>query len=150
MEQKKTYDVHVPKTERREHGTWVSQPGSGLDKRQCTLQICISPEGKVRLAVIFRGKGKRISPDEKESYHKDVDIYWQPNAWADTEFSIEWVRKTLKPAVKTDNDEEFIFCDNLTAQTSESGQVDKWISLVWCTWCYGYMATCRLWHRSDA
>ena len=82
----------------------------------------------------FRGKGKRISPDEKESYHKYVDVYWQPNAWADTEFSIEWVTKTLKPGVKTDNNEEFIlFCDNLTAQTSELFRVEvKSINgLVW-------------------
>ena len=25
---------------------WISQPGAGLDKRQCSLQICFSPEGK--------------------------------------------------------------------------------------------------------
>ena len=90
----------------------MSTPGSGLDKRQCTLQICFSPDDtKVRIAIIFRGKGKRICKDELEAYYKDVDVYWQSNAWADTEFSIQWAKKTLKPAV-SDNESEFVlFCD---------------------------------------
>ena len=98
--------------------------------------------------MIFRGKGKRISPDEKESYHKEVDVYRQPNAWADTEFSIEWVRKTLKPAVKTDNDEEFIlFCDNLAAQTSELflAEVKSINGLVW----FGVSGATDIWQPVD-
>ena len=69
---------------------WFCQPGSGLDKRQCTLQICFSPEDNhVKVEIIFRGKGKRIKPQERAAYHKDVDIYWQDNAWADTRVSCE-------------------------------------------------------------
>ena len=57
---------------------WISQPGSGLEKRQCTLKICFSPTGKQpKLAIVFRGTGKRISEDEKQSWHKDVDVYFQ-------------------------------------------------------------------------
>ena len=52
---------------------WIAQPGSGLDKRQCTLQIMKRAEGEQpRLAIIFRGKGKRISDDEKLAWHPDV------------------------------------------------------------------------------
>ena len=37
---------------------WVRQPGSGLEKRQCTLQLCFSPEDNhVRVEIIFRGTG---------------------------------------------------------------------------------------------
>ena len=85
--------------ERRDHRVWVAQPGGGLDKRQATLQICFSPEGMVKPVLIFRGKGKRISQDEDLAYDTDVDVYWQPNAWADTEFSVEWVKNTLSNAV---------------------------------------------------
>ena len=66
---------------------WIAQPGSGLDKRQCTLQIMKRAEGEQpRLAIIFRGKGKRISDDKKLAWHPDVDVYWQEDAWADMEF----------------------------------------------------------------
>ena len=37
---------------------WISQPGAGLDKTQCSLQICFSPEGKQPpLGIVFRGAG---------------------------------------------------------------------------------------------
>lgn len=71
----------------------MSTSGSGLDKRQCTLQICFSPGNtKIKNVIIFRGKGKRITDDELKAYHRDVDVYWQTNAWADTEFSVNWIR----------------------------------------------------------
>ena len=80
----------------RHDRVWVANPGSGLEKRQATLQVCYSPEdNNVKIEVIFRGTGKRIAPHEKEAYHKDVDVYWQPSAWADTDFSVQWVKKTL-------------------------------------------------------
>ena len=120
IDKSKTYDLPVPTSERRDYRTWVSIQGSGLDKRQCTLQICFSPGNtKIKIAIIFRGKGKRISDDELKAYHKDVHIYWQTNAWADTEFSVNWVRSTLKPAVSEDESEFVLFCDNLSAQVSE-------------------------------
>ena len=78
----------------------VSQPGSGLDKRQCTLQVAFGSVTKdVKIAIIFRGTGKKNSKDETEAYHESVDIYWQKNAWADTNFSVEWVKGTHSPAV---------------------------------------------------
>ena len=107
----------MPKTKKKDHRVWVSQPGSGLDKRQCTLQICFSPEyNKVSVGIIFRGTGKRVTEEERAAYHKSVDIYWQKCAWADTQASVDWVRNTLASAVE--NLPEFVlFCDNLSAQT---------------------------------
>ena len=75
---------------------WIAQPGSGLDKRQCTLQIITRAEGEQpRIAIIFRGKGKQIRQEEKNAWHQDVDVYWQTNAWADTEVSLNWAKETL-------------------------------------------------------
>ena len=42
---KRTYDI-VEKGHGHVHNTWVLLPGAGLDKRQCSLQICIRAEGK--------------------------------------------------------------------------------------------------------
>ena len=82
---------------------WVSTPGSGLEKRQCSLQVCFSAEdNQMKIEIIFRGTsgGKRISTVEKQSYHQGVDVYWQKCAWADLEVSLEWIKKTLKEVCK--------------------------------------------------
>ena len=97
--------------EQRQQQTWVSTPGPGLDKRQCTLQICFAPEGPpLRIGIIFRGTGTQVSTDEKNAYYKDVDVYWQANAWADVNFSINWVTRTLKPVVMntSETNKEFV------------------------------------------
>ena len=80
---------------------WISQPGAGIDKRQCSLQICFSPEGKQHpLGIVFRGAEKRISQDERSFLHKDVHVLFQENAWVDTKVAVDWVKKTLKPATE--------------------------------------------------
>ena len=70
IDSKTTYERKLPRGEQRQQRTWVSTPGPELDKRQCTLQICFAPEGPpVRIGIIFRGTGKRVSTDEKNAYH---------------------------------------------------------------------------------
>ena len=56
---------------------WVSQPASGLEKHQATLQLCIRASGKqtIKPAIVFRGKGN-ITLDELAKYDKRVDVYW--------------------------------------------------------------------------
>ena len=51
--QEKTYEISGSKN------VWVSQPSTGLDKRQATLQLCIRAPGKqnIKPAIVFRGKG---------------------------------------------------------------------------------------------
>lgn len=115
IDHKRTYEV-IENKEQRYNKVWIQQPGSGLDKRQCTLQVCIRAEGEQpRLAIIFRGTGKGIKEIEKLAYHPDVDVYFQKNAWADIQVSIEWVNKTLAKAVDG-LDRYALFLDNLTAQ----------------------------------
>ena len=82
---------------------WVSTPGSGLEKRQCTLQLCFSPEDNTcRVYIIFRGTkdGHYIAKAEKDQYHPAVDVLWQKNAWADTEvcnfFSLDFFDRELR------------------------------------------------------
>ena len=146
VESKRTYEIPMSKgKERRDHRVWVAQPGSGLDKRQATLQICFSPEGIVKPALIFRGKGKRISQDEVLAYDTDVDVYWQANAWADTAFSVKLVKNTLSNAV-ANLDEYVLFCDNLTAQVSDEflNEVQQHKGIVWFGVPNGgtFLATC--------
>lgn len=127
---------------------WIAQPGSGLDKRQCTLQILTRAEGEQpRIAVIFRGKGKRISPDEKMSWHQDVDIYWQENAWADTEVSVEWIKGTLSKSVQGLS-RFVLFLDNLNSQESEQfkSSVSELNGVAW----YGLKNATDLWQVVDA
>ena len=63
-----------------------------------TLQICFSPVVlQPRLAIIFWGKGQKISQEEGAAWHPDVDIYFQDNAWADIKFFVEWAEKNLNP-----------------------------------------------------
>lgn len=145
---KRTYEYIGEGEEQRNHKVWISQPGSGLDKRQCTLQVCFRPTGgQPKIGIIFRGTGKRISADEKEAYHPDVDICFQENAWADTNVSVEWVKRTLTESVK--DDERFVlFCDNLTGQVSSEFKeaVAKLGGVVW----YGLPGATDLWQPVDA
>ena len=118
---KTTYKVDVSREKKRDHRVWVANPGPGLEKRQCTLPICISPESKVRIAIIFRRSGKRISNDEKKAYHpKWMFTGKKMLGWTDTKFSVNWVNNTLKAGTANEEGNEFLlFCDNLSSQTSE-------------------------------
>lgn len=73
-----TYElVNKKDTENRNKKVWCAQPKSADSKRFCSLNVCFSPEGKQpRLAIIFRGQGKRLSDVEKNSWDKDVDVYF--------------------------------------------------------------------------
>ena len=60
--------------------------------------------------------GKRISAVEKASWHPDVDVYFQTNAWADTNFCAQLVKKPLKLVVES---RFVIFLDNLEGQIAD-------------------------------
>ena len=99
------------------------------------------------MAIIFRGTGKRISQDEKNAWHPDIDVYFQENAWADTKFSVEWVERTLKPNTKNEN-RFALFCDNLTVQITEDFKesVSNINGICW----YGLPNATDLWQPVDA
>lgn len=142
----KTYE-HFEPGESQTKKVWIAQPGSGLEKRQCSLQICLRPEGECpRLAIIFRGKG-RVTTEEKEAWSKDVDVFFQEKAWADTQFSLDWIKRTLEPVVKDEGDFA-LFCDNLSAQQNEAFQqaIAERGGVVW----YGPANATDLWQPIDA
>ena len=65
----------------------IAQPFGGLEKRQCTIQPTIGPGGNLmQRAIIFRGTGKRISKVEKKACDPRVDVFFQKNAWTDSDF----------------------------------------------------------------
>lgn len=100
---------------------WISQPGSGLDKRQGTLQLCIKAEGEqtVKPAIIFRGKGN-ISIEQRNAYDRNVDVYFQANAWMDAEVNIKWTNHTLHNGLGNDSTEKVLFADNFGFQLAQT------------------------------
>ena len=143
-----TYEEGGARRVQRNRRVWVAQPGAGLEKRQCSLQVCFSPvTNSCRIAIVFRGTGKRISADEKASYHPSVDVYWQPCAWVDREVAQQWVKKTFKAATEG-KEEVLLFCDNLDAQTYEGfrDELKKVNSRV----CYGPKNLTNCWQPVDA
>ena len=146
---KKTYE-YIPPGEGATHNTWISQPGSGLDKRQCSLQVMFRSEGvQPRLAIIFRGTGARITDDEKLPWHSDIDVFFQPNGWMDTKVCLLWTEKTLKSFVEKEHLDQFVLLlDNLNAHCSDEfkASVSQLQGLVW----YGLPGSTNLWHPVDA
>jgi len=100
---------------------WVSQPSSGLDKRQATLQLCTRADGRqtVKPAIVYRGKGN-VSTQEREKYDKDIDVYFQPCAWMDLETNMKWTENTLKNGLKDDPAEKVLFADNVGFQQAQN------------------------------
>ena len=74
------------------------------------------------------------------------NIYWQKCAWADTQVSVDWVENTLAPAAKYLG-EFILFCDNLTAQTSEQflSEVKALDEIV----CFGVKDATDIWQPID-
>ena len=64
---------------------WCVSRSSGLDKRQCSVQLTTFADGapRVRPLVIFRGKGLRITRKEQEAWDRRVQVAFQPKAWCD-------------------------------------------------------------------
>ena len=91
----RTYEEIDPgNAENRNKKVWSAQPTSGANKRFCLLNICFSPKGEQpRLLILFRGKDQKISAIEKEGWNRVADIYFQPNAWADTKFCVDWLKE---------------------------------------------------------
>ena len=98
------------------------------------------------LFIFFSGQGKRITEDERQAWHDNVDVYFQENAWADTVFSVDWVNKTFKDVAEKES-RFVLFCDNLSAQTSDEFKdaVSKLGGIVW----YGLTNATDLWQPVD-
>jgi hypothetical protein len=69
----------------------------------------------VKPAIVFRGKGN-VYPLEKSMYDKGVDVYFQSSAWMDSDLNMQWLSRTLLPAVEDKTIEKVIFADNVDFQ----------------------------------
>ena len=109
--------------------------------------MCFGPKGMIKPALIFQGTGKRISKDEIAAYDDDADVYWQPNAWADAIFSVQWIKNTLADAVEGLY-EYVLYYDNLTAQVSDDfmKEVRQSKGIVW----FGIPNGTHFWQPADA
>ena len=118
----------------------IAQPFSGLEKRQCTIQPTIGPGGKLmQCAIICRGTGKRISKVEKKAYDPRVDVFFQKNAWADSDFCMAWAKRCFCKSLMRGGggvpaEESLLTLDNLHGQTTEKFKAymkKECDSLVW-------------------
>lgn len=75
----------------------------------------------VRVAIVFRGTGKRISDDEINCYHNSVDVYRQQSVWIDTKPYIDSAKNTFTPVME-DKQDNILFGDNVEGQTVLSFQ----------------------------
>ena len=73
---------------------WVKSLGSGLDKRQATVQLTVHADGIPHTPpmIVFRGKGLRITSKEQEQWDKRVVVKFQENAWVDETVGLQWVQ----------------------------------------------------------
>ena len=100
---------------------WISQPASGLEKRQATLQLCIRAESEqtIKPSIIFRGQGK-VQLLEKSMYDERVDVYFQKAGWIDEEVNIKWVSNTSVPGMEKSEEEKIMFADNASFQCAQT------------------------------
>lgn len=72
--------------------------------------------------MIFRGQGKRISDEERKAWHPDVQVRFQPKAWADSEYCNAHAAEEMAEATREarqHGQESVVFYDNLYGQTTD-------------------------------
>ena len=89
LDDNRTYDTVGAKE------IWVRSGQSGLDKRQCTVQLTVFGDGVCRLrpTLIVRGKGLRIPKEEKSNWDKRVKVSFQEKAWCDQTIMKCWINE---------------------------------------------------------
>ena len=102
------------------------------EKRFMTLQVLVRGipyrEGRPRggqpkLGIIFRGTGIRITDAERDLYHPDVIVRFQPKAWADRAYSAAWAEEDWTDYILNSGEcnvreNYLLFHDNLDSQTT--------------------------------
>lgn len=111
---------------------WVAGSGK-IDegKRYCTLQLMVRAENgdKSKLyaeqpwpEICFRGKGLRVTAQEKAAWHPNVKVRFQPKAWYDDATCLKWAQEYV-PAVTAEarrkGRESLLLLDNLHGQATD-------------------------------
>lgn len=88
---------------KNEHTTAV-RTIQGWESRIATFIPLFKADGTLvsPLVLIFKGKGKKVTPEEQAAYNAlpDIAVLWQQKAWIDRHVEKEVLRKQLKPEVK--------------------------------------------------
>lgn len=110
---------------------WIAGNKADDGKRCCTLQLaarCINGDpakprrGQPKLTIVFRGQGARLTQREKDSWHKDVNVQFQPKAWFDEDLCLKYAQVELREIcaeAKRAKRESVVICDNLSGQTTQ-------------------------------
>lgn len=109
---------------------WMVGTKADDGKRFCTLQIIARASngssdkprrGQPKIGIIFRGKGARISDDERAAWHKDVHVRFQPKAWADAAYCEAHAAFEMREATeeaRSRGEQSVVLYDNLHGQTT--------------------------------
>ena len=110
----------------------ICSNGSADSHRFATLQVLVrnlnKPDlprnGQPKLCIYFRGKGLRISVEERAAYDPDVVVQFQPKAWYDSALCNKWVLDyaiaEIPKSVLKAGQRHLILGDNLAGQTKKS------------------------------
>ena len=98
----------------------INCPNKALRKRKWTMHIVINAgDGNSRhgwVDLVNKGQGKRISQEEKARYNSKIDMFWQKNAWVDTNVMVELAKKFVQEKKQRDGNEwVLMLCNNLAA-----------------------------------
>ena len=118
---------------------WIRQIGSGLDKRQVTLQLCIRPLGVQPIpTLVFRGASEpsdahwvKVRNEEldhfrtqaKDGKYTCVHALYQAKAWVNGWVNDTWTFDHFLPDVRAMHPQDtkvLLFVDNLACQASET------------------------------
>ena len=91
--------------------------GSGMEKRQATVQLTIYADGEPRVKpmIIFRGAGQHISQQEKQQYDHRVTVVFQENTQCDEATFLFWARHMWRRDVAT---QKLLVIDSHSADSS--------------------------------
>ena len=72
---------------------WCATHGLGLDKKQCSVQLTIFVDGKLRVKsfVIFWNRGWRIKSEEQDARDRYVQLLFPEKAWCDEPVMLDWI-----------------------------------------------------------
>ena len=123
---------------------WRKGHRQGLDKAKPTwarkkiLQLAFRPGPKQpKPTCIFRGQGKRITEIEKASWDTRAHVMFQQKAWADREFSNNWLDQVMLTDIRENTEpgeESVLFCDNLDAQIQPA-----FLERLWSVNCFQFL-----------
>ena len=100
---------------------WVQGGQSGLDKRQCTVQLTIVANGEPRVKplILFRGTGCHISKQERNAWNSRVQVYFQKKAWCDETVMNRWINEMWESAIRSLGSNTLLVADVHKAQKTK-------------------------------